>query len=227
MKTLTLLIAITLCLYLPANAQAAHSAVLTWSPSPDGAANPVAGYNILRSTSPGTEVPINIGFVAAGCTDPTTCTFTDPNVTAGQTYYYKVTFVVNGVASEPSNEGSVTIPIPPPLVSGSTQCHSPNNHCVMIAWAESDPAASTLAYNIFRGTAAGQQSATPINPAPVALGCAANNCTWTDNDVRAGVTYYYYVKSINPAGVSSEPSNEVKAQPAPFSPVLNPIVVVN
>jgi len=44
----------------------------------------------------------------------TACTYTDTAVTAGQTYYYKLTFVVGTLSSVMSNEATGTIPVAPP-----------------------------------------------------------------------------------------------------------------
>jgi hypothetical protein len=96
----------------------AHSVVLTWSPSTDGAANASSGYNVLRGTTSGGEssTPINSAAVAVGCTNTTTCTYTDTSsaVVAGATLYYEVTFVVGTTSSAPSNQASGTVPVAAP-----------------------------------------------------------------------------------------------------------------
>jgi hypothetical protein len=93
----------------------------------------------------------------------------------------------------------------------SNPCNSANNHCVVLTWSPvSTP--GIAGYNVFRGTQAGKESSTPLNASPVAGGCSGANCTWTDNNVQAGVTYYYYMTTVAAGGVvHSRPSNEVKA----------------
>jgi fibronectin type 3 domain-containing protein len=67
----------------------------------------VSGYNVYRGTQAGGESTNAInGATAVGGTS-----FVDSNVTAGTTYYYAVTAVMqNGTASTLSNEVSVVIP---------------------------------------------------------------------------------------------------------------------
>jgi hypothetical protein len=69
---------------------------------------------------------------------------------------------------------------------------------------------ATLSYNVFRGTAAGQESTTPINTSPVTA------LTYVDsNGLVAGTTYFYNVKSVELCGTTSisslAASNEVSA----------------
>jgi hypothetical protein len=102
-------------LILSNTAFAAHNVVLNWSPSPDGAANPTSGYSVLRGNASGGEsaTPIITG-AGVGCTNTTTCTATDNAVSAGQTLYYEVIFVVGSTKSVPSNEAQATVPIASP-----------------------------------------------------------------------------------------------------------------
>ena len=66
--------------------------------------------------------------------------------------------------------------------------------------------AAIAGYNIYRGTSAGGESATPI---------AANvaGTSFTDTGLVNGTTYYYTVAAVNSAGVSPK-SNETSATPA-------------
>jgi hypothetical protein len=114
-KLLLALIALTIC---ASQAMAQHRVDLTWLPSPDGAANPTSGYNVLRGTAPGAEssTPINGAVVAAGCTNTSTCKYSDTSsaVVAGAVLYYEVLFVVGSKSSPPSNEAT-----PGPIPIGS------------------------------------------------------------------------------------------------------------
>lgn len=88
---------------------------------------------------------------------------------------------------------------------------------------DSNPAAS---FNFYRGTVAGQESTTALNPTPLAT------CSYVDATVLGNTTYYYvakaYLASASPP--LSGPSNEVTAvvppdaQPAaPTGLTLGPV----
>lgn len=97
-------------------------------------------------------------------------------------------------------------------------CSSSNNHCVVLTWTAS-PTAGVVGYNVYRGPVAGGEGATPLNAAPVAAGCSGVACTWTDNYVAAGQTYYYVLTAVASDRVTqSARSNEV----APVIPVFPP-----
>ena len=81
-----------------------HTVRLTWAASSTPG---VTGYNVYRSaTSEG-------GFTVINTSPLTGTSFVDSNVTAGQTYYYKLTAIgAGGEESGFSNAASVTIPTP-------------------------------------------------------------------------------------------------------------------
>ncbi len=64
------------------------------------------------------------------------------------------------------------------------------------------PSGSVTGYNIYRGTSAGGEAATPLNTTPI------TDTTYQDTTVTPGNSYYYVVEAVNPAG-SSSPSSEV------------------
>jgi chitinase len=93
----------------------AHSVVVSWTASPDAAANPTLTYNVYRG--PGTCLTTTT-FTKLTASPISTLTYTDTNVTIGSWYCYASTAVLNGVESAPSaNEGGTATPIP---VSAST-----------------------------------------------------------------------------------------------------------
>ena len=116
MKKLMCLFAVLMFGGIVSGQGATHGAVLTWIASPDGAANPTLAYNIYRGTTAGGEgsTPINSTPVAAGCSNTSTCTYTDTPVTLGVTYYYTLKATMGGAVSASSNEISFTVPIAPP-----------------------------------------------------------------------------------------------------------------
>lgn len=82
---------------------AAHEVALSWN-APISSPDPVAGYNIYRSTGSGSFVLIN-------SSPDLTVAYTDFAVTSGVAYSYQVTSVdFSGIESVPSNQVSVTIP---------------------------------------------------------------------------------------------------------------------
>jgi fibronectin type 3 domain-containing protein len=62
-------------------------------------------------------------------------------------------------------------------------------------------------YNVYRGTSSRGEDSTPLNSTPI------NGTRYVDENVTAGTTYYYVVKSVGSNGGLSAPSNETKATP--------------
>jgi hypothetical protein len=98
--------------------------------------------------------------------------------------------------------------------SGSPQTGSLSGagmHDVILYWNPSTTPG--VGYNVFRGTAPGGESTTPLNSSPVAAGCASTTtCSYTDATVVAGTTYYYTVAAVASNDVTqSANSNQVSA----------------
>jgi hypothetical protein len=77
-------------------------------------------------------------------------------------------------------------------------------HDVILSWSASGSSGVT-GYNIFRGTASGKESTTPLNSSPIA------GTTYTDSNVTAGQTYYYVITAISSNNTQSADSKEVSA----------------
>ncbi|MBU5638984.1 hypothetical protein KOM00_19880 [Geomonas sp. Red69] len=90
----------------------------------------------------------------------------------------------------------VTVPAAPAGLKASA-----GNAAVALSWTASSGATS---YNLYRGTAAGQEGTTPIK-----TGLTATSFT---DSVANGTTYYYKVAAVNSAGTSAL-SNEAYATP--------------
>jgi len=91
---------------------AQHQVVLSWTGSVD-MPTPIPagdGYNIFRGINPAAEgaTPIN------GSTPVAANTYTDLSVSAGVTYDYYVTAVLNGIQSADSNQVTAAVPLFPP-----------------------------------------------------------------------------------------------------------------
>jgi fibronectin type 3 domain-containing protein len=82
-------------------------------------------------------------------------------------------------------------------------------HSITLAWIASID--SVAGYNVYRGTSAGTETSTKINPSLVSA------LTYVDTNVVAGTTYFYKVTSVNFAGAESASSAEASAT-VPFAP---------
>ncbi len=168
---------------------AAGATTLNWT-APAGAQT----YNVYRGTAAGAEAAIPLA------TGISTTTFTDTTGVNGTTYYYVVTAVNSNLPptpaeSAPSNEVSATASQRPAAPTTLTTNVSPTitPPVVTLNWTASPNA---VTYNVYRGTAAGGESLTPI-----ATGITIS--TFTDQTVVAGNTYYYTVTAINPGAAPS------------------------
>jgi hypothetical protein len=85
-------------------------------------------------------------------------------------------------------------------------------HDVILSWTASTTP-GVVGYYVYRGTALGGESTTPLNSSPVAGGCTNTaTCTYTDVTVVAGTTYYYTVTAVASNDVTqSSDSNQVSA----------------
>jgi fibronectin type 3 domain-containing protein len=162
------------------------------------AASPAASYEIYMGTATRTEglTPVQTGL------NTTTATVT--GLTPGTTYYFKVKARTAGGISAPSNEVSAT---PGNAAGTSNLVATAGAASVALTWSTSVGADS---YNVYAGTAAGGESATPV-----ATGITAG--TYTINGLTPGTTYYYIVKTVS-GGVVGAASNETSATPSTMPP---------
>lgn len=77
-------------------------------------------------------------------------------------------------------------------------------HSITLTWTNPTTGTPPTSVDVFRGTAAGAESTTPIANVP------SPGASYTDTSGTAGVTYFYVVKEKNQFG-SSAASNEVSA----------------
>jgi fibronectin type 3 domain-containing protein len=178
------------------------SVVLSWAvPATDGG-SPITGYDVYRGTSPGGEsaTPLASNVVTNG--------FTDTSAVNGTTYYYMVA-AVNAVGLSPQSSEASATPSQPAAVPSAPQglAATGGNGTVKLSWSApaSNGGAAVTGYDVYRGTSAGGESATPV----------ATNVTgtsFTDTGLVNGTTYYYTVAAVNAAGLSPQ-SNEASATP--------------
>lgn len=92
---------------------------------------------------------------------------------------------------------------------------NPADHTVTVNWAASTSAAGcvapcSLGYNIYKGTVAGAESATPLNAAVLSVLMFTDTIVITSNPQ----TLFYYVKAVETSDgitIMSDPSIEVSA----------------
>ena len=171
------------------------SVTLSWT-APAGAAS----YNIYRATAAGGESTTPIA------TNVAVASYTDSGLTNGTKYFYKVAAVNAGGTSALSTEASAT-PEPPAPAAPTGLTATPGNASVTLSWTAPTGAAS---YNIYRGTTAGGESATPIATGVVAA-------SYTDSGLTNGTKYFYKVAAVNVGGTSAL-SAEASATPEPPAP---------
>ena len=129
----------------------------------------------------------------------TTHSFEDRTVTNGTTYYYIVTYIMEGRESERSNEVSVVPRISPPR---NLQAHG-------------NDAEGTISLNWTSVTGATyykvKRSLYEEGPY-ITVTKSVYGTTYTDNGVSPGTTYYYVVSATNNLGQESGYSNEASAR---------------
>ena len=171
---------------------ASQSASLSWTaPASDGG-SPITGYNVYRGITSGGESATPVA------ADLKTTAFTDPALTNGTTYYYSVA-AVNAVGASPqSNETSVTPHATAPSAPLSLVA-SGGDSSVALSWTAptSDGGSGVTSYDVYRGTAAGGESATPI-------ATGVQTTTYTDASAVNGTRYYYKVDAVNAVNASPE-----------------------
>src|SRR5262249_24850460 len=92
-----------------------------------------------------------------------------------------------------------------PAPTGLTAVDTNNNTEIDLSW--SAPGGTVTGYNIYRGTSASGESATPLNSAPI------TGTSLRDTTVSPFTTYFYTVQAVNTGGASPA-SNEASATTA-------------
>ena len=156
---------------------------LTWT-----AATNATGYNVKRAGTSGgsyTTIANNIS----------TTTYTDTDVSNGNTYYYVVSAIDASGESPDSNEVAASLePNAPNLTATSS------NNQVTLSWST---IAGATSYKVFRAAASnGYDYNLPLQTVN------APTTTYSDTTTSSGATYYYVVRAVNSGG-ESENSNEV------------------
>lgn len=174
---------------------------LAWSASINA-----ASYNVYVGTSVGGEASIAV------MTSITSTNATLTGLTPGTSYYFTVKAVTNGATSAASNEAAaIPLVTAPPASFAATAAVGG----AAFTWVASPGATS---YQLYIGTAAGAESASPSQSG--ITGTAA-----TISNLSGAITYYAILRSVAGA-VASGPSNEASFTalrfPAPQNLVVTP-----
>ena len=180
------------------NATVADSSVtLNWS-----AVGCATSYNLYQGTSAGGEgsIPAQTGIQG---TSVTVAKLND-----GSPYYFTVRAVCPSALSVPSGEISAIpsataggVPIPPLNLAASLNGSS---GAVALSWGS---VAGAQSYNVYMGTSAGGEAATPVLSGLTGAGTVVSQLT-------NNTPYYFTVQAVSASG-SSAPSNEASAEPVP------------
>lgn len=165
--------------------------VLNWTASAGA-----TSYNVLRSTTTGTETSLATGVTGT--------TYPDSTAVNGIQYFYVVQAVSGGGTSGNSSEVNAT-PMAAPTGLGAT----PGANYVDLSWIAPSGGGQT-SYNVKRSTANGGPYTT------ITTSGAQTTTSYHDSTAVGGMTYYYVVSAANVNGQSviGESANSSQAGPA-------------
>jgi hypothetical protein len=153
----------------------------------------LVGYNLYRGTASGrqSDIPVT-DFPIEGTS------YTDKNVKNNTTYYYVVKAVYKDETVGPaSNEVKVI------MRSRITLSAKTGDEGIRLSWNKPNDANNIIGYNLYRGTASGKQSSTPVTDFPI------EGTSYTDKNVENNTKYYYILKSVYRDDTLGIASNEV------------------
>jgi len=161
-------------------------------------------YDVYRSTHPNAEEVYAVGVATAS--------FSDPAVSDGTTYYYKVA-AANGdgqgnLSSEANATGGGVVPTTPTLTVQAGDSSATLN------WSFTG---SAVTINIYRGTDPGKETL-------IQSGYPGSSTSFFNSGLSNFTTYYYYITAVNVS--ESNPSNEVSVRPGITPMVAPPLAAV-
>ena len=174
---------------------------------PDTRGSAITGFNVYKGTKAGGEAttPVN--------TKPLPATATSLLVTglSNGKKYFLIVRALSGAGNSPGSAEVSATPtaVAPPSAPGTLTAKA-GSASVTLHW--SAPTATNGAkitgYNVYRGTTAGAESATPVNRNPLPAGTTSDKVTGLHN----AVPYVFTVRAINAKGPGAA-SNEASATP--------------
>jgi fibronectin type 3 domain-containing protein len=183
---------LVLALYLPvptglAATPGGQSVSLSWTAEPHA-----TSFNVYQATATGNEgtTPVQSGVTGSSVTVS--------GLQYATNYYFTIAAVAAFGASAQSGEvHTMTVPAAPTGLSATA-----GNATASLTWTAVTGAAS---YNIYQGTSAGGENATPVQT-------GLSGTTATVSTLTNGTTYYFKVAAVD-AGGASALSNEASAMP--------------
>jgi fibronectin type 3 domain-containing protein len=168
---------------------AATSLTVSWDASPGADAYTL--YEGVASAAPTTALVSAI----------TATSYTVSGLTPGGAYAFTVAALNAAGSSAASSAVTVTMP---PAVPGNLAAAA-GNGSVSLSW---DAAAGANTYSVFVGTAAGQESATPVQ-------AGIGTTSTTIRGLANGSTYYFLVTAVNAGGASAPSAGSTASPSAP------------
>ncbi|MFA5575698.1 MAG: stalk domain-containing protein [Tissierellaceae bacterium] len=152
--------------------------VFSWN-KPSSTKN-IIGYNLYRGTASGKESSTPITDFPIEKTS-----YTDYNINVDTNYYYVLRVVYkNNVLGSPSNEVSVA------LGSKITLKSETAAEGIYLYWNKPTESKNIVGYYLYRATASGRQSTTPITDFPI------EGTQYNDKNVEENTNYYYILKPV-------------------------------
>ncbi len=154
-----------------------------------------ATYNVYQATTSGQEGTTAVQTAVSGTST------TVSGLQFAQTYYFTMAAqAALGTSAQSGEVQTMTVPAAPTGLTATA-----GNATATLSWTASGGATG---YNIYQGTSAGGENATPVKS-------GVSGVTASISGLSNGTTYYFTVAAID-AGGASAPSNE--AQAAPVAP---------
>lgn len=151
-------------------------------------------YLLYRGTTSGGQAATPVRTINNGTS------VVDTGLTNGTKYYYKVAAANPGGIGPRSNEVWAIPNAVPAAPAGLTS--EPGDAKIGLKWTAVTGAAS---YNVYRGTTAGGEAATPV-------ATGVTSTSYLNTGLTNGTAYFFKVAAVNSAGVSAM-SNETSATP--------------
>ncbi|MGO8669784.1 MAG: fibronectin type III domain-containing protein [Capsulimonadaceae bacterium] len=146
------------------------------------ASSGAASYNLYRGTASGGE-----GSTAL-FTGITATSYTNTGLSSGTTYYYTVAAInASGTSSQSGEASAITISVAPANLQAG-----PGNTTITLTWEASAGAAT---YNVYRGSAAGAENATPV-------ATGVTGMSYTETGLTNATIYYFKAAAVNASGTS-------------------------